>query len=261
MRTVLLTVAQHFPPLRLAHVNGFGYICGMKQMKEVDVIAVDADDTLWDCQTHFDEVERRYCEMLSPYGNADEISDAFFKVETANMSELGYGTKAFVISLLENAINISNRQVTADEMERIIHMGRALMHLPATPLPGVTETLQQLRHKSNRKMVLFTKGDRIEQERKVERSGLGTFFDDVVVVDEKHPAAYERLCRQHQVQPERLAMVGNSFKSDIAPALEVGCMAVHIPFHATWKYEQTETFPHERLITLQRFNELTRLFC
>lgn len=232
----------------------------MKSLQETKVLAFDADDTLWDCQSFFEEVEREYCRFLAPYGDEETISSEFYKIEMGNMQDLGYGTKAFVISLLENALRVSNYRLTARETERIIEMGRALLYLPATPLPGVVQTLAEIRSRSRYRMVLFTKGDQLEQENKLMRSGLRDFFDDVVIVSEKVRGEYTALCRRFNVAPDGLVMIGNSFKSDIEPALAAGCRAVHIPFHVIWKFEHADTFEHERLTTLTQFDELASLF-
>ena len=151
------------------------------KLTETKLLAFDADDTLWDCQSFFDDISRRYCEFLAHYGNIDAIGEALFKVEMGNMEELGYGTKAFVISLVENALRISDYRLDAHETEEIVRLGRSLLRLPATPFPGVTETLQKLKAQDGYTMVVLTKGDYLEQERKFHRSGLKEFFDDFIV--------------------------------------------------------------------------------
>ena len=230
-------------------------------MKEQDikVIAIDADDTLWDCQSHFDRVEARYHEMFADYGSANELHNRFFAVETGNMEELGYGTKAFTLSLIENAISLTDGHISADKILQIEQMGRSLLRLPATPLPGVQETLHMLKAQGRYHMVLFTKGDNLEQEAKLKRSGLESYFDDVVIVSQKSEREYAQLCLRFGIDPDQLLMVGNSFKSDIAPALEIGACAVHIPFYVTWQHEESEVYAHERLRTIAHFSELTKL--
>lgn len=229
------------------------------KLTETKLLAFDADDTLWDCQSFFDDISRRYCEFLAHYGNIDAIGEALFKVEMGNMEELGYGTKAFVISLVENALRISDYRLDAHETEEIVRLGRSLLRLPATPFPGVTETLQKLKAQDGYTMVVLTKGDYLEQERKFHRSGLKEFFDDFIVVSEKTSEVYQRMCRQFGVQPSETIMIGNSFKSDIHPALQAGCHAIYIPHHTTWQYEHAEPIEHERLITIKKFDELWEL--
>lgn len=220
---------------------------------DIQAIAFDADDTLWDCQSHFADVERRYCELLAPYGSPEHISGRLFSTEAANMELLGYGTKAFTLSLVENAVAVSRGQVAATVIGEIVRLGKELLCLPATPLPGVRETLAALR---GRRLVLFTKGELLDQENKLRRSGLAGFFSHVEIVSDKTEREYAALCRHLGVAPSHLLMVGNSFRSDIAPALAIGAWAAHIPFHVTWQLEITDEFDHERLIRLTRFSQL-----
>lgn len=224
--------------------------------KNVRAIAFDADDTLWDCQSYFEQVEQDYCELLSEYASAREISASLFEVESANMSELGYGCKAFTLSLVENAVKVSRGKLTAYQVDNILRLGRSLLRLPATPLEGVASTLESLQHDGRFRLAVFTKGELLDQENKLQRSGLRRFFDVVSIVSDKTEAAYKRLCRELEVTPEQLCMVGNSFKSDIAPALAIGACAIHVPFRVTWKHEETETFDHERLVTVERFAQV-----
>lgn len=225
-------------------------------LKNVRAIAFDADDTLWDCQSFFEQVENEYCELLAEYGSARDISASLFEVETANMPELGYGCKAFTLSLVENAVRVSRGRLTAYQVDNILRLGRSLLRLPATPLEGVTDTLEQLQAKGSCRLAVFTKGELLDQENKLQRSGLSRFFDVVSIVSDKTEAAYHRLCRELGVDPSALCMVGNSFKSDIAPALAIGASAIHVPFHVIWKHEEAEAFSHPRLRTVERFADL-----
>lgn len=222
----------------------------------IQAIAFDADDTLWDCQSHFESVERTYCKLLSEYGDSEHISGNLFKTEAANMELLGYGTKAFTLSLIENAVSISGGKVSASVIDEIIKAGKSLLRLPATPLPGVRETLAAISEMRRYRLALFTKGELLDQRNKLQRSGLSPFFSHVEIVCDKSPDHYLTLCRNLGIQPENLLMVGNSFKSDIAPALSIGAWAAHIPFHVTWQLEQTDEFDHPRLVRLKQIKEL-----
>ena len=253
----------------------------MKKLANIKAIAFDADDTLWALQTYFEEVEHEYCELLSEYGSEKEISAALFDTEGKNMPDLGYGCKAFTISLVENAIKVSHGKVEANVIAQIVDLGKSLLRIDATPLEGVEYTLARIREmKKERKiasekatskeaasneaarkykLAVFTKGELMDQENKLWRSGLQRYFDVVSIVSDKKPEAYRRLCKELEVRPEELLMVGNSFKSDIAPALNIGASAVHIPFHTIWAHEKMEEFDHPKLRRIKRFEELLEI--
>lgn len=228
----------------------------MDKLKDIEAIAFDADDTLWALQNYFEEVEMQYCELLSEYGSKEQISAALFETETSNMEDLGYGAKAFTISLVENAVAVSDGKVPAAVIGQIIKLGKSLLHLDAAPLPEVEETLGRLHEMGQYRLAVFTKGELKDQENKLWRSGLQRYFDSVSIVSDKTPETFRHLCKDLEVRPENLLMVGNSFKSDIAPALKIGASAIHIPFHTTWAHEKTEEFEHERLRRITHFSEM-----
>ena len=249
----------------------------MEKLDDIKAIAFDADDTLWALQNHFEDVEDEYCELLADYGSKEEISAALFETESGNMADLGYGVKAFIISLVENAVKVSKGKASAQLIGRIVEVGKSLLHVDAKPLEGVEKTLAKLREMkglnsldgsddsnsleeatSDRKyrLAVFTKGELMDQENKLWRSGLQRYFDVVSIVSNKTPEAYRHLCKELGVTPGELVMVGNSFKSDIAPALKIGASAIHIPFHTIWAHEKTEEFNHERLRRISRFEEI-----
>lgn len=234
----------------------------MEKINDIKAIAFDADDTLWALQNYFEDVEEEYCDLLSDYGSKEEISASLFEMESGNMDDLGYGVKAFTISLVENAIKVSEGKIPAKLIGQIVELGKSLLRLDAKPLEGVESTLDIIRgnmlpngHRKY-KLAVFTKGELMDQENKLWRSGLQRYFDVVSIVSNKTPEAYRRLCKELEVTPKELLMVGNSFKSDIAPALKIGASAIHIPFHTTWAHEKTEEFNHERLRRISRFIEI-----
>ena len=261
----------------------------MEKLDHIKAIAFDADDTLWALQNHFEDVEDEYCDLLADYGSKEEISAALFETESGNMADLGYGVKAFIISLVENAIKVSEGKASARLIGRIVEVGKSLLHVDAKPLEGVEKTLAKLREMrlSNNsdssdaseasdasiasiaskegardrkyRLAVFTKGELMEQENKLWRSGLQRYFDVVSIVSNKTPEAYRHLCKELEVSPEQLVMVGNSFKSDIAPALKIGASAIHIPFHTIWAHEKTEEFNHERLRRISHFEEILEI--
>lgn len=230
----------------------------MVNFSNTRLVAFDADDTLWDCLGHFDRVEAEYVKILEPYRRKGQPSpgDALFAVETANMPLLGYGCKAFTISLVENAVNYSHGEIPSTGILRIVGLGKSLLRLPATPFEGVDETLETLRNEHKYTLVLFTKGELLDQENKLRRSGLAPYFDDVVVVSDKTPDSYRRLCERHNVSIGQMAMVGNSFKSDISPVLSLGGAAVYIPSAAVWQHEKMNEYDHPRLVCIKRFADL-----
>lgn len=228
----------------------------MKPFESVKVVAFDADDTLWDCQSYFVQVEQTYCQILAPWGTAEEVSSHLFKTESSNMSLLGYGCKAFTLSLIENAISFSNGKITSEEIKQILDLGYSLLKLSAEPLPEVVTTLSTLCQHKDYRLVLFTKGELLDQENKLQRSGLANYFDYVEIVSDKTSKTFLKLCEHLQIHPQELLMVGNSFKSDIMPALAIGASAIHIPFHVTWKLEHAEEYEHPQLVKIEHFSQL-----
>jgi putative hydrolase of the HAD superfamily len=224
--------------------------------QEIKVVAFDADDTLWDCQTWFDKVEQECCELLKPWATPREVSEGLFATERKNLSLTGYGTKAFTLSLIENAVRVSHEQLTGDIVMRLIELGQQLLRFPTTPLPEVEETLRKLAERRQYRLVVFTKGELMDQESKLQRSGLEQYFSYVETVSNKTEREYRQLCENLDVAPEQTLMVGNSFRSDIAPALAAGAWTAHIPYHVVWELEKSEEFPHERLKKITHFSEL-----
>lgn len=228
----------------------------MALQKEIKVIAFDADDTLWDCQSWFDEVERRCCQLLSPWATAREVSEGLFATEHRNLPLTGYGTKAFTLSLIENAVRVTNGQLSGQDVMQLIDMGKELLRFPTTPLPEVRETLELLSQTRRYRLVVFTKGELMDQEDKLRRSGLEEYFSYMETVSNKTETEYRQLCENLSVAPEQTLMVGNSFRSDIVPALTCGAWAIHIPYHVVWALEKSDEYPHDRLFNIEHFGEI-----
>ena len=222
----------------------------------IKISAFDADDTLWDCQSHFEEVENHLYSLIAPY--CEDPKHELFLTESGNMADLGYGCKAFTISIIETALHIAGNDLSATQLKELLAHCKQLLHLPATPLPGVVKTLETLRSRieGDRKMVVFTKGELQDQENKLKRSGLLQYFDDVEITSDKSQREFLALCEHQQIHPSELLMIGNSLKSDIAPALAIGAWAIHIPFHVTWQLEHFDDIDHECLIKVSRFSEI-----
>ena len=239
------------------------FLCTFAAMNKINddikVLAFDADDTLWDCQSWFDDVEHRCCLLLSPWATAREVSEGLVNTERKNLSLTGYGTKAFTLSLIENAVRVTRGQLTGDIVQQLLDMGKELLNFPTTPLPEVEETLKRLAEQRRYRLVVFTKGELMDQESKLQRSGLEQYFSHMETVSNKTEREYRQLCENLGVAPEQTVMIGNSFRSDIAPALAAGAWAVHIPYHVVWAMEKSEEFPHERLHKIVHFSEIIGL--
>lgn len=237
--------------------------------EKIKVIAFDADDTLWDCQGYFEEVENHLYTLIAPY--CKNPKQELFKTESGNMADLGYGCKAFTISILETAMRIAGNDLSVTQLDELLQDCKRLLHLPATPLPGVEETLEELRERiheshlsplpsnlSSLKLVCFTKGELQDQENKLKRSGLLRYFDDVEITSDKTQREFLALCEHQGIHPSELLMIGNSLKSDCAPALAIGAWAIHIPFHVTWQLEHFEDIDHERLLKIEKFSDILK---
>ena len=226
-------------------------------LKDVKVLAFDADDTLWSNEPLFREAERKVAEALSDFGDFQYISEELYKVEFKNMGDYGFGAKAYVLSMIENAVNLTGGKLTGDQVMYIIESGRKILRNPATPLPGVEETLEKLSKDGRYRLVLMTKGELLDQERKIARSGLSKYFSHIDIVSNKSRKEYLDLCDRLRIGPEELLMVGNSFKSDIEPVIQLGGWGIYLPSETLWKLEHTEEYDHPRLIRADNFSDLS----
>ncbi len=199
------------------------------------LIALDADDTLWHNEPLFRMTQARFDSLLAPWADAATVEHTLAAVERQNLGVYGYGAKGFTLSMLETALQLSERQVGADVLGEILDAGRVLMQHPMEPLPGVQQALERLAELAP--LVLVTKGDMFHQESKLAASGLGSFFADVAVVSEKTPETYQRLLARHGVPAAQALMAGNSVRSDVLPALAAGWRAVLVPYPLVWAHE------------------------
>ncbi|MBW3663036.1 MAG: HAD family hydrolase [Actinobacteria bacterium] len=202
----------------------------------VEVIAFDGDDTLWHSESYFVLTQERFAELLAPYVEAERVAQGLLATERRNLDVFGYGVKGFTLSMIETAVAVTDGRVSVDEITTILGWGREMMRHPVELLEGVAETLEQLSR--DHRLALVTKGDLFHQESKLAASGLGEIFEHVAIVTEKDPATYRRVVSTLGVEPASFLMVGNSPRSDIAPVLEIGGRAVHIPYHLTWALER-----------------------
>jgi putative hydrolase of the HAD superfamily len=229
------------------------------ELKNISVLAFDADDTLWSNEPYFRRAENQFEVIIRPYVGDVEILDELYSTEMSNMPILGYGAKAFTISLVETAIRMSNGTVPNHVITSIIQVGKSLFRLPMNPIDGVVGTLQYLKSRGYR-LVVATKGEHRDQLNKLHRSGLENYFDFVEVMQDKTEDEYFRLMQILNVTPEKFVMIGNSFKSDIQPVLAIGGYGIHIPFEITWKHELSDVFAHPQLIELASIIQLKTLF-
>lgn len=232
----------------------------MNKLIDINTIVFDADDTLWANETRFREAEKQAAAALSAYCDLNTMSSALYSTEVKNMEDYGFGAKAFVLSMLETAVSISNGKVSGKEIQKILEAGRWLLHNPAKPLEGVEETLMRFKNEGRYRLAVLTKGDLLDQERKLERSGLLKYFDYIEITSDKSAKEYSTLCKKLGIDIKNMAMVGNSFKSDIAPVLESGGFGIHIPFEVIWELEKMEEYEHPKLFKLKEFKDLESLF-
>ncbi|MGO4674600.1 HAD-IA family hydrolase [Bosea sp. 2YAB26] len=206
--------------------------------RALTTIGFDADDTLWQNEQFFRLTEERFVALLGEHGEAAEISGRLLDAERRNLGFYGFGIKGFTLSMIETAIEVTGGNVPASVIAEILAAGREMLAHPVETLPGAQETLEALA--SEYRLVLITKGDLFDQERKLAQSGLGDFFQAVEIVSDKSVTTYERIFARHGDGPRHAMMVGNSLKSDIVPALQAGAWAVHVPHELTWVLEHAE---------------------
>jgi putative hydrolase of the HAD superfamily len=219
------------------------------------VIAFDADDTLWHNEHFYKDTEEKFKELLLAYMPGHYISRELLKTEIQNLPLYGYGIKAFTLSMIETAIKISGKSVTGDDIEKIIQYAKEMLNQPVEILEDVEDVLKSLTGKY--RLVMATKGDLLDQERKLMKSGLESYFHHIEIMSEKKEADYEKLIKHLDIQPGQFAMVGNSLKSDVLPVLEIGGLAFHIPYHVTWDHEVIKhKVEHENLIQLNQLKEI-----
>jgi putative hydrolase of the HAD superfamily len=223
------------------------------------VIGLDADDTLWHNETIFARVQERYRALLSQYHDAGAVDRTLLATERRNIEHYGYGVKGFTLSAIETAIELTQGKISAQEIQTLIDTGREMLAHPVELLEGVAETLPVLA-KSHRLLVI-TKGDLVDQRRKLARSGLADMFNHVEIVTEKDPATYTDILKRQATDPKDFLMVGNSLKSDVLPVLEVGGFAAHVPYQVTWALEQSDVVPDtpDRFFRLGSIRELPDL--
>ncbi len=210
-------------------------------MPAFDLIGFDADDTLWQNERYYNEAQTRFAQLLSHYHPEEWVRERLYETETRNIQHFGYGVKAFALSMIETAVELTEGRISGQDIKTLVEVAREMLDAEVELLPQVREAIHLLA--KTHRLALITKGDLLDQERKIERSGLGQYFQDVEIVSHKTPAAYAQFLKKLSIPAERFLMVGNSLRSDILPVLQLGGSAVHIPYGSTWQHEQADTPP------------------
>lgn len=222
-------------------------------MQHIRVIGLDADDTLWHNETIFERVHERYRALLSQYHDAATVDRTLLATERRNLDLYGYGVKGFTLSAIETAIELSSGKIRADEIRTLIELGRDMLDHPVELLDDVAETVAALAR--THRLILITKGDLRDQQRKLAKSGLAAHFSFIEIVSEKDAATYAAILQRQAIAPAEFLMVGNSLRSDVLPVLEIGAAALHVPYHLTWMLERSDHVPDAP----GRFFQLTAL--
>jgi putative hydrolase of the HAD superfamily len=205
---------------------------------DIKVIAFDADDTLWVNEPYFKEIEEKFCDLLEDYLPRHTLVKELFRTEIDNLHLYGYGVKGFMLSMIETALRVTNNTLSIEVIEKAIGFGKELLQKDIELLDGVEEVLQALQGKY--RLVVATKGDLLDQERKLKKSGLEHYFHHIEIMSDKKESDYLALIKHLDIEPSQFLMMGNSLKSDVLPVLAIGGHGIHIPYHTTWAHEHVE---------------------
>lgn len=224
----------------------------MEKISDVKVIGFDADDTLWHNEAYFLEAQGRFWGLMEDFLPQHTTARELMQTEIQNIDLYGYGIKAFILSMVETAIRISEGTITTKVIEQIIGYGKDMLAKPVELIDDVEAVLSAL--EGRYRLVVVTKGDLLDQQRKLEKSGLEDFFHHIEIVSEKNAAGYLKLLQHLDVGPGQFAMIGNSLKSDVLPVLGLGGYGIHVPYHTTWEHEHVDI-----QITDPNFVELAKI--
>ena len=212
-------------------------------MPPFDVIAFDADDTLWHNERIYTGVQASFARLLSPYHPKEVVEARLYQTETRNIKFFGYGIKSFTLSMIETAVELTEGTISSKEIQAIIDLGKGMLDAEVELLEHTAGTITRLAARYH--LMVITKGDLQDQQTKIARSGLGQYFQYIEVVNDKTRDIYSQLLKKLSIQPERFLMVGDSLRSDILPILELGAQAVYIPYQITWLHESAEIPPQD----------------
>ncbi|MEP3347447.1 MAG: HAD family hydrolase [Litoreibacter sp.] len=224
----------------------------------ITTIGFDADDTLWQNEEFFRLTQDVFYDLLRDYADPDHLAQRLLESERKNLGHYGFGIKGFILSMIETAIEVTDQKVPAHVIQTIIEAGQEMLRHPVNLLPHAREAVEALGR--DFRLVLITKGDLLDQDRKLAQSGLGEMFDAVEIVADKTPQTYIRAFMRHGHGPERAVMVGNSMKSDVVPAIEAGGWGIHVPAKYEWEMERADApTDHPRFRVLKHLGELEAL--
>lgn len=219
------------------------------------IIAFDADDTLWHNEPYFDEAQERFCELFQDFASKQEILGLILNHQVKNLPLYGFGIKAFTLSMIDSALELTSQSISGQNIAKVIQIGRDLLQKPVELLPEVESVLQQLQGKY--KLIVATKGDLKDQHRKLHDSGIGHYFHHIEVMSDKQEIDYQKMLGRLDCKAVDLLMIGNSLKSDVLPILNIGGSAVHIPYHTTWEYEKIDfEINHPNFKALKKISEV-----
>ena len=222
------------------------------------IIAFDADDTLWHNEPYFDEAQERFCVLFQDYASSQEILGLILNHQIKNLPLYGFGIKAFTLSMIESALELTNHKISGQNIQKVIQIGKDLLQKPVELLSNVTEVLEQL--KGSHKLIVATKGDLKDQHRKLHDSGIGAYFHHIEVMSDKAELDYEKMLGRLDCKAEDFLMIGNSLKSDVLPVLNIGGHAIHIPYHTTWEYEKIDfEIEHDNFKSFTNITEILPL--
>ena len=222
------------------------------------IIAFDADDTLWHNEPYFDEAQDKFCELFGGYASKQELLRLILNHQITNLPLYGFGIKAFTLSMIESALELTNHSISGQNIEKVLQIGKDLLQKPVELLPNVISVLEEL--KGTYKLIVATKGDLKDQHRKLHESGIGAYFHHIEVMSDKTELDYEKMLGRLDCLAADFLMIGNSLKSDVLPVLNIGGHAIHIPYHTTWEYEQIDfEVEHENFHAFEKITDVLQL--
>jgi putative hydrolase of the HAD superfamily len=224
-----------------------------------DLIAFDADDTLWHNETLYARAQDKLRELLSSYADGEMVDQWLYEKEMSNLRYYGYGIKSFTLSMIETAVELTKGRIPGAEILKIIGLAKEMLTAEVQLVEQAEETVRELAR--SYKLMVVTKGDLLDQQSKLWRSGIGDYFRYIEVVSQKTQSVYQTLLAKYRIEPQRFLMVGNSLKSDILPVLALGGYAVYVPYHITWAHEivDSQHVGHDRYYELEHLGQLSQL--